>query len=89
MSGKSYLTVERKDAEQWKTIATDASLSTLFEWNRWTDGLPHGSVKITWFSSLEDIPGTYKICNFGYAKPYFVFGDPRLYSGCTRAFNLV
>lgn len=89
MAGKSFLTVERKEGEKWKVIATDASLSTLFEWNRWTDSLPHGSVKITWSSNLKDIPGTYKICHFGYAKPYFLFGDPKFYSGCTVAFTLV
>lgn len=61
--GSTYLMVQRRDGERWRTIAGDGDWTTTFSWSRG----PASSSRVTigWHSPTEATPGSYRIRYFG------------------------
>ncbi|MEU4311056.1 neutral/alkaline non-lysosomal ceramidase N-terminal domain-containing protein [Nocardia sp. NPDC024068] len=61
--GSTYLMVQRRDGERWRTIADDSDWTTTFSW---APG-PGSSSRITiaWHSPADATPGHYRIRYFG------------------------
>ncbi|XP_050511965.1 neutral ceramidase isoform X2 [Diabrotica virgifera virgifera] len=82
----TFLTVEKKDKNSWKTIATDASWETKFIWKR--ASLPGESrATVRWEINNNVEPGTYRITQHGYYKPG-MFTTIRPYFGSSDSFNV-
>ncbi|MEU1980851.1 neutral/alkaline ceramidase [Nocardia sp. NPDC019395] len=65
--GSTYLMVQRRDEDRWRTIADDSDWTTTFRWSRG----PASSSRITivWRSPADATPGSYRIRYFGDAVP--------------------
>ncbi|MGW0183410.1 neutral/alkaline ceramidase [Nocardia sp. NPDC003345] len=61
--GSTYLMVQRRDGERWRTIADDSDWTTTFRWSRG----PASSSRITiaWHSPADATAGSYRIRYFG------------------------
>ncbi|WSG63081.1 neutral/alkaline ceramidase [Nocardia sp. NBC_01730] len=80
--GKTYLMVQRRDGERWRTIADDGDWTTTFSWSR---GPAQSSrVTIVWHIPADSTPGSYRIRYFGDAVQ---LGDDRVpFSGTSPEF---
>ncbi|MET8797624.1 neutral/alkaline ceramidase [Nocardia sp. NPDC004568] len=61
--GSTYLMVQRRDGERWRTIADDGDWSTTFSWSR--GPASSSRVTIAWHSPADATPGSYRIRYFG------------------------
>ncbi|MGW1738330.1 neutral/alkaline ceramidase [Nocardia sp. NPDC001965] len=61
--GSTYLMVQRRDGERWRTIADDGDWETTFSWSRGPASSSH--VTIVWHSPADTPPGSYRIRYFG------------------------
>ena len=67
--GTGYLEVQRKDGEQWQTIARDWDPETTFRWQRTNGPLsPSSEVTIDWRIPPNAAPGEHRIVYHGDAK---------------------
>lgn len=61
--GSTYLMVQRRDGERWRTIADDSDWTTTFSWSR--GPASSSRVTIVWHSPADATPGRYRIRYFG------------------------
>ncbi|AOP35194.1 alkaline ceramidase [Leptospira tipperaryensis] len=85
----SYLEVQKKNGNQWTTIATDNNPYTAYDWARTGGDLSMTSeVTITWLIRNQE-PGTYRIVYNGLAKQFWVFfWTYKKFTGISREFVL-
>jgi neutral ceramidase len=65
---KTFLTVERKDGNNWVTYRTDSHPSTKYNWKRTNGLLGYSEVTITWDIESDAPSGTYRITYYGDSK---------------------
>jgi neutral ceramidase len=85
----TFILVERRDDDngnKWHIVATDADWSTKFTWRRPVIVSADSEVEISWKTSADTQPGTYRIRHFGHFKP--AFKDSRPYQGSTQWFEI-
>lgn len=61
--GSTYLMVQRRDENRWRTIAGDGDWSTTFSWS--PGPASSSRVTIAWHSPADAAPGSYRIRYFG------------------------
>ena len=83
--GVSYLTIERRQDEKWKTIFFDWDGQTTLHWRR--HGIASSVLKITWGIPMDAPAGLYRICQHGKSKAPLT-GKLSPYSGCSRGFKV-
>ena len=64
--GDTYLSVERKDGEDWTRIADDGDWSTKFHWKR--KGVSASHTTLSWDIPADTKPGEYRIRYTGHAR---------------------
>ena len=83
--GTGYLEVQRKNGEQWQTIARDWDPETTFRWQRTNGPLSPGSeVTIDWRIPQDAVPGEHRIVYHGDAKSLIAVITP--ISGASPSF---
>lgn len=87
MHGKTFLTVERNDGDDWTIIATDANWETKFIWTRGSKLSASSEVTIEWDVGTQVEPGEYRIRHFGYYK--YILGGIYPYDGVTNTFKVI
>jgi neutral ceramidase len=86
----TYLTIERRVNDQdneWKVIATDASIETKFIWKRTNSILGQSIAIVEWKIPEDTAPGLYRIQHFGSYKT--LLQSIKSYSGTSKAFRVV
>jgi len=79
----TFLTIERKQGNGFKVIATDGNWETKFFWRR--EGIVASIVTVSWEIPAPTPPGVYRICHFGDFKGLLASGP---YSGCSSLFHV-
>ena len=83
--GTGYLEVQRKNGEQWQTIARDWDPETTFRWQRTNGPLsPSSEVTIDWRIPQDTAPGEHRIVYHGDAKSLIAVITP--ISGASPSF---
>eukprot|EP01080_Neovahlkampfia_damariscottae_P003290 gene3290-5731_t len=87
---ETYLTVEKKEGEEWKVVKTDADYDTTIRWKRtWRNVvLPDSKVVIEWKIDGYTPIGEYRIQHFGYAKKSATSSKLTYYSGASNIFKV-
>lgn len=83
----TYAAVERFDGQSWTRVRDDSDWDVVFEWKRVNTVLATSEVNITWETSTEDVPGTYRLKYYGDAKG--LGGGITPFEGSSSMFNLV
>lgn len=65
---KTFLTVERREEQNWVVVATDANWETKFFWHRTNTLFGESQATILWDIPGNTKPGIYRIRHFGAAK---------------------
>jgi neutral ceramidase len=78
----TFLEVQRLDAGQWHTVATDSDWSTIYRWKR--EYLAVSTAQITWQPPADTAAGTYRIVHHGDARS--LFGTITAFTGASRPF---
>ncbi|CAL4067282.1 unnamed protein product, partial [Meganyctiphanes norvegica] len=87
MLGRSFLLIEHMvDQDTWETVATDASWSTRFVWERISSLLGTSSATVYWDVPEETPEGIYRIVHTGHYKTLFRGIDE--YSGTSNTFKV-
>jgi len=86
-TGGNYLSVERRLADAWKTVSTDADWETRCEWQ--PSHSPHQpcSIRITWDIPSHAEPGEYRIVHHGRYR-LEAESEPRLFESATDSFRV-
>ncbi|KAE8746174.1 hypothetical protein FOCC_FOCC007046 [Frankliniella occidentalis] len=82
----TFLTVERREREGWKVVATDANWETKLIWNRVSAILGTSRVIVQWTVPMDAPEGDYRISHFGHYKK--LFSDIVPYHGTSREFKV-
>ncbi|WP_328394028.1 neutral/alkaline ceramidase [Nocardia sp. NBC_00416] len=82
--GSTYLMVQRRDEQRWRTIAGDGDWATTFSWS--PGPASSSRVTIVWHSPLDATPGSYRIRYFGDAVN--LGGDRVPISGTSPEFRI-
>jgi neutral ceramidase len=87
----TYLTVERKEGNEWKLFKTDADFDTTIQWKRkWRNlVLPDSMVTLKWRIDGYTRAGEYRISHMGFAKESATSSKLTPYSGTSREFKVV
>nr|CAH0108394.1 unnamed protein product [Daphnia galeata] len=85
MTGKTFMTVEVKEANNWKVIRTDAHFDTFFFWER-TSAVGQSEAHLRWIVPADTPDGDYRISHFGYYKNIDASIVP--YNGTTESFKV-
>ncbi|MCZ6702375.1 MAG: neutral/alkaline non-lysosomal ceramidase N-terminal domain-containing protein, partial [Ignavibacteria bacterium] len=80
----TFLQVQKKEGNTWKTIFTDKEPCTIYKWNR--DFVANSKITITWNIPENTEPGEYRICHYGNSKN--LSGEISSYEGKSRTFNV-
>ncbi|MCK5200934.1 MAG: neutral/alkaline non-lysosomal ceramidase N-terminal domain-containing protein, partial [Spirochaetales bacterium] len=59
----TFLEVQKREGDKWKTIFTDKEPCTIYKWNR--DFIANSKITITWNIAENTEPGEYRICHYG------------------------
>ena len=81
----TYLKVEQKTNNDWKSVAFDGDPETIYKWER--SGLALSKITIEWKIPEDIEPGEYRISHFGHWKP-FLSDNVKPYEGTSRVFNV-
>lgn len=84
---KSFLTVERKQADHWYIVATDGDWETKFFWHRTNTIFGESRATITWDIPMNTVKGIYRIRHFGASMSILRKVTP--YVGITDEFEVV
>lgn len=84
---RSFLTVERKQGDQWVIVAADANWETKFYWHRTSSIFGESQATILWDIPQDAQPGVYRIRHMGAAKSLLQQITP--YVGVSREFQVV
>lgn len=87
MLDNSYLTVERKNSQDWTVVSTDSSLDTKFIWKRTNPILGQSISRIEWTVPEDAKPGLYRIRHFGTSKS--IFQHLSDFEGTSKTFQVV
>lgn len=82
-TNSTYLEVQRKTNDGWKTVYTDRDVSTKLVWER--NGVARSLIIIDWKISDEDAGGKYRIVHYGTWKNGWT-GKLSPYTGVSRSF---
>ncbi|XP_064404279.1 uncharacterized protein LOC135349656 [Halichondria panicea] len=89
MTGKTFLTVERKDSMgAWHVVYTDASWETKFQWEHTSRLLGESQATVTWDIPPTASPGGYRIVHSGYYKPNLTDSKVVFYNGTSSEFQV-
>ena len=90
---KSFLTIQKKVGDNWKTVLTDNDWETQFHWKRIKPPLGSKSQAIIRWEIPSDVTaGTYRIIHNGhYRIPFISFLIPTVvpYQGISREFDVI
>jgi neutral ceramidase len=84
---KSFLSVERKDGDQFIIVATDGSWETKFFWHRTNSLFGESQATIMWDVPRDVVRGTYRIRHFGAHKG--LINGVKSYVGVSNEFQVV
>ena len=84
-TGKSFLEIEYKEGNSWKTVFTDNDPCTTYRWSR--DFIANSKITITWEIPKNITPGIYRIIHEGNAKS--ISGRISEYRGISKTFKVV
>ncbi|XP_018320936.1 neutral ceramidase [Agrilus planipennis] len=87
MHGKTFLTVEKFNKENWDVVATDSNWETKFIWMKSSKLSPNSEAIIEWETGSKTELGTYRIRHIGFYR--YIFGGIHPYEGLTEAFEVV
>ena len=65
----TFLKVQKKEGNTWKTIYTDREPVTIYKWSR--QCIASSKITITWDIPADTEPGEYRICHYGNSKNLF------------------
>jgi neutral ceramidase len=80
----TFLKVQKKEGNAWKTIYTDREPVTIYKWSR--KCLASSKITITWNIPEDAEPGEYRICHYGNSKSFF--GKISPYEGKSHTFKV-
>lgn len=84
----TFLKVQRRDGNDWVTVANDWDPQTKFKWQRWGLLTPLSESTVEWTIPASAEAGTYRVLHQGLAKRLFRDSlEP--YTGTTRSFQVV
>lgn len=82
--GSTFLTVNKKNANDWNVIATDANWETRFFHKKTSSLLGQSEATIVWDIPQDTSSGSYKICHFGIAKT--ISRGTKKFTSCSKEF---
>ncbi|SHF41240.1 neutral/alkaline ceramidase [Streptoalloteichus hindustanus] len=82
--GGTYLEVQRREGDGWRTVADDGDWSTRFRWSRW--GLAASRIEVSWDVPPRARPGEYRVTYHGDARG--VSGRITAFHGASRVFTV-
>jgi neutral ceramidase len=83
----TFITIERRQGEDWIEVARDCQPETRFIWRRWPLAfLPFSVASAEWHTPENAELGTYRIRIFGEGKS--LLGSVRPYTGASKEFTL-
>ncbi|MGA5193114.1 neutral/alkaline non-lysosomal ceramidase N-terminal domain-containing protein [Streptomyces exfoliatus] len=83
--GGTFLEVQRREGEPWRTVADDGDWSTTLRWAR--VGKTGSRITVTWDVPADTPPGRYRLRYHGDARTESA-GTPRPFTGTTPAFEV-
>jgi neutral ceramidase len=84
---RSFLTIERKEADHWFILSTDADWETKFYWHRTNSIFGESKATITWDIPANTTKGIYRIRHFGASKS--LLQTIKSYIGVSSEFEVV
>ncbi|TEB38006.1 Neutral/alkaline nonlysosomal ceramidase [Coprinellus micaceus] len=82
----TFLTVDRLENGQWRTVRSDSHPSTTYQWKRVNTITGTSTVTISWTIESGTPAGTYRLSYFGDSKPFI--GRISAFSGVSASFTV-
>ena len=87
MDPVDFSQVQRRNGDNWVTVARDWEPETKFKWQRWMFLTPLSESTVEWTIPQGTPAGTYRVLHQGLAKRWR--GGIKPYCGASRSFEVV